>query len=85
MKDHAGRLQRRPDRICHRQYVNMCQCVSCVNRVNYMRDPHRDDSPPDDSLLLGLVHAHAANRDAFDEVDPGATDELPAGSGNQHD
>ena len=50
-----------------------------------MHDPHRDDSPPDDSLLLGLVDAHAANRDAFDEVDPRATDELPAGSGSQHD
>jgi hypothetical protein len=50
-----------------------------------MRDPHRDDSPPDDSLLLGLVEAHAANRDGSNEVDPGATDELPAGSGNQHD
>jgi hypothetical protein len=43
-----------------------------------MHDPHRDDSPPDDSLLLGLVDARAANRDALDEVDPGATDELPA-------
>jgi hypothetical protein len=44
----------------------MCQSVSGVNRVNWMRDPHRDDSPPDDSLLLGLVDAHAADRDAFD-------------------
>jgi hypothetical protein len=63
----------------------MCQSVSGVNRVHYMHDPHRDESPPDDSLLLGRVDAHAANRDAFDEVDPGAIDELPAGSSNQHD
>jgi len=85
MKDHAGRLQRRADRIRLDSDVNMCQSVSVVNRVNYMHNPHRDDSPPDDSLLLGLVDAHAANRDAFDEVDPGAIDELPAGSSNQHD